>query len=197
MESADIDPLLPDPTVCRSWRRWRLPPGPSPAGYAVTVSNSVLSKQVASLNRQGYVEVKKGYVGDRPGRGCLSPSPATCAARPCRGPATDPDPSGRTARARARDGSKPGWSTVYAACASHWAGPCLDRETGTVLSAHLTAGTDHIGIQILTEPEDDPCRVIVPWLVSCDEHVGRRRRESRNSIVMGNAVRCQPCLSVG
>ena len=33
---------------------------------AVQVSDSVLSKQVTLLERAGYVEVKKGYVGKRP-----------------------------------------------------------------------------------------------------------------------------------
>ena len=33
---------------------------------SVELSDSALSKQVTTLNKQGYVEIKKGYVGKRP-----------------------------------------------------------------------------------------------------------------------------------
>jgi DNA-binding MarR family transcriptional regulator len=68
MDNADLDPLLLDPTrlsivsllVATDWAEF---------GWvrdAVTMSDSALSKQVTNLNRQGYVEVRKGYVGKRP-----------------------------------------------------------------------------------------------------------------------------------
>ncbi|MCI2423575.1 transcriptional regulator [Saccharopolyspora sp. K220] len=68
MDNTGVDPLLLDPTrlsivsllAATHWAEF---------GWvrdAVTMSDSALSKQVTNLNKQGYVEVKKGYVGKRP-----------------------------------------------------------------------------------------------------------------------------------
>ena len=68
MTNIDVDPLLLDPTrlsivsllAAAHWAEF---------GWvrdAVKMSNSALSKQVTNLNKQGYVEVEKGYVGKRP-----------------------------------------------------------------------------------------------------------------------------------
>ncbi|WP_078876655.1 transcriptional regulator [Streptomyces sp. 150FB] len=68
MAHADFDPLLLDPTrlsvvsllAATDWAEF---------GWvrdSVSVSDSALSKQVATLDKQGYVEVRKGYVGKRP-----------------------------------------------------------------------------------------------------------------------------------
>jgi DNA-binding MarR family transcriptional regulator len=37
---------------------------------AVGVTESAPSKQVSTLEQAGYVQVRKGYVGKRPGPGC-------------------------------------------------------------------------------------------------------------------------------
>ena len=67
-EQGDLDPALLDPTrlsivsllAATNWAEF---------GYvrdSVRVSDSALSKQVSALDKLGYVEVDKGYVGKRP-----------------------------------------------------------------------------------------------------------------------------------
>jgi DNA-binding MarR family transcriptional regulator len=68
MTTADLDPLLLDPTrlsivsllAATHWAEF---------GWvrdAVQLSDSALSKQITNLTKNGYVEVDKGYVGKRP-----------------------------------------------------------------------------------------------------------------------------------
>jgi DNA-binding transcriptional ArsR family regulator len=68
MTHAGLDPVLLDPTrlsivsllAATEWAEF---------GWvrdAVGMSDSALSKQVTTLNKQGYLEVEKGYVGKRP-----------------------------------------------------------------------------------------------------------------------------------
>jgi DNA-binding MarR family transcriptional regulator len=68
MDNADLDPLLLDPTrlsivsllAATHWAEFAW------VRDAVKMSDSALSKQITNLDRQGYVEVEKGYVGKRP-----------------------------------------------------------------------------------------------------------------------------------
>ncbi|MEU6083818.1 transcriptional regulator [Streptomyces sp. NPDC047108] len=68
MAAPDVDPLLLDPTRLSivsllSATRW------AEFGFvrdSVGMSDSALSKQVTTLSKQDYIEVKKGYVGKRP-----------------------------------------------------------------------------------------------------------------------------------
>jgi DNA-binding MarR family transcriptional regulator len=65
---ADFDPLLLDQTRL-SVASLLAATRSAEFGWvrdSVGVSDSALSKQVATLNKQGYVEVEKGYVGKRP-----------------------------------------------------------------------------------------------------------------------------------
>lgn len=68
MATPDLDPLLLDPTrlsivallAGTEWAEFRW------VRDSVGLSDSALSKQITNLANQGYVEVKKGYVGKRP-----------------------------------------------------------------------------------------------------------------------------------
>ncbi|MFE5563889.1 winged helix-turn-helix domain-containing protein [Amycolatopsis japonica] len=68
MAHGEVIPLLLDPTRLSivsllSSTHW------AEFGWirdSVELSDSALSKQVTTLSKQGYVEVKKGYVGKRP-----------------------------------------------------------------------------------------------------------------------------------
>ncbi|MGW4511484.1 winged helix-turn-helix domain-containing protein [Streptomyces sp. NPDC004393] len=68
MAEAELSPLLVDPTrlsivsllAATQWAEF---------GWvrdSVGLTDSALSKQVATLSKPGYVEVRKGYVGKRP-----------------------------------------------------------------------------------------------------------------------------------
>lgn len=65
---ASLDPLLADPTrlsvlallASTTWPEFSF------VRDSAAVSDSALSKQVSMLEKNGYVEVKKGYVGKRP-----------------------------------------------------------------------------------------------------------------------------------
>ncbi|MEV6315378.1 transcriptional regulator [Streptomyces sp. NPDC051776] len=68
MTAPDVDPLLLDPTRLSivsllSATRW------AEFGFvrdSVGMSDSALSKQITTLGKQDYLEVRKGYVGKRP-----------------------------------------------------------------------------------------------------------------------------------
>uniref|UniRef100_A0AAU3H4D3 Transcriptional regulator n=1 Tax=Streptomyces sp. NBC_01401 TaxID=2903854 RepID=A0AAU3H4D3_9ACTN len=68
MPPTELDPVLLDPTRLSivsllagvEWAEFAW------VREAVGASASALSKQVTTLSNQGYVEVKKGYVGKRP-----------------------------------------------------------------------------------------------------------------------------------
>ncbi|MGX1851722.1 winged helix-turn-helix domain-containing protein [Streptomyces sp. NPDC055299] len=68
MAAAELSPLLVDPTrlsivsllAATEWAEFGL------VRDSVGMSDSALSKQVTTLSKPGYIEVRKGYVGKRP-----------------------------------------------------------------------------------------------------------------------------------
>ncbi|GAA1137407.1 transcriptional regulator [Kribbella jejuensis] len=68
MATADLDPLLLDPTrlsivallAGTEWAEF------SWVRDSAGLSDSALSKQITNLAGRGYIEIKKGYVGKRP-----------------------------------------------------------------------------------------------------------------------------------
>ncbi|MFJ9470824.1 winged helix-turn-helix domain-containing protein [Streptomyces caniferus] len=68
MTAPDIDPLLLDPTrlsitallAATRWAEFKF------VRDSLELSDSALSKQVSTLSKRGFVEVKKGHVGKTP-----------------------------------------------------------------------------------------------------------------------------------